>query len=66
MLDAIYEVTTHIFDLKDAKGLLKAGVDAFAHSVRDKDIDEEGLAMFKQHPNRSSIQTFRIEAWRWT
>jgi imidazolonepropionase-like amidohydrolase len=43
-------VTAHIFDLEDAKGLLKAGVDAFAHSVRDKDIDEEGLAMFKQHP----------------
>ena len=29
---------------------MKAGVDAFAHSVRDKDIDEEGLAMFKQSP----------------
>ena len=44
-------VTAHIFNLADAKGLMKAGVDAFAHSVRDKDIDEEGLAMFKQHPN---------------
>jgi imidazolonepropionase-like amidohydrolase len=44
-------VTAHIFDLEDAKGLLKAGVDAFAHSVRDKDIDEQGLAMFKQNPN---------------
>ena len=27
-------VTAHIFTLDDAKGLLKAGVDAFAHSVR--------------------------------
>ncbi len=44
-------VTAHIFTLEDAKGLMKAGVDAFAHSVRDKDIDEEGLAMFKQNPN---------------
>jgi imidazolonepropionase-like amidohydrolase len=44
-------VTAHIFDLDDAKGLLKAGVDAFAHSVRDKDIDEGGLALFKQNPN---------------
>jgi len=44
-------VTAHIFNLDDAKGLLKAGLDAFAHSVRDKDIDEEGLALFKQHPN---------------
>jgi imidazolonepropionase-like amidohydrolase len=44
-------VTAHIFNLEDAKGLLKAGVDAFAHSVRDKDIDEEGLALFKGHQN---------------
>ena len=29
-------VTAHIFDLEDAKGLLRAGVDAFAHSVRDR------------------------------
>ena len=44
-------VTAHIFTLEDAKGLMKAGIDAFAHSVRDKDIDEQGLAMFKQNPN---------------
>jgi imidazolonepropionase-like amidohydrolase len=41
-------VTAHIFTLDDAKGLLRAGLDAFAHSVRDRDIDEEGLALFKQ------------------
>jgi imidazolonepropionase-like amidohydrolase len=44
-------VTAHMRDLEDAKGLLRAGVDAFAHSVRDKDVDEEGLALFKQHAN---------------
>ena len=44
-------VTAHIFDLEDAKGLMKSGLDAFAHSVRDKDIDEEGLALFKERPN---------------
>ena len=44
-------VTAHIFTLEDAKGLLRAGLDAFAHSVRDRDIDAEGLAMFKQHAN---------------
>jgi imidazolonepropionase-like amidohydrolase len=44
-------VTAHIFNLEDAKGLLRAGVDAFAHGVRDKDIDDEGLALFKDHPN---------------
>jgi imidazolonepropionase-like amidohydrolase len=44
-------VTAHIFTLEDAKGLLRAGLDAFAHSVRDKDIDDEGLALFKQRQN---------------
>ncbi|MEO5742792.1 MAG: amidohydrolase family protein [Vicinamibacterales bacterium] len=42
-------VTAHIFTLEDAKGLLRAGLDAFAHSVRDRDIDAEGLAVFTQH-----------------
>lgn len=44
-------VTAHIFDLEDAKGLIRAGVDALAHGVRDRDIDEELVAMFKQRPN---------------
>src|SRR5262245_34974451 len=44
-------VTAHIFALEDAKGLIRAGIDAFAHGVRDKDIDDELVAMFKQRPN---------------
>jgi len=44
-------VTAHIFDLDDGKGLLKANVDAFAHSVRDRDVDQEFLSMMKQRPN---------------
>ncbi|MBM4261084.1 MAG: amidohydrolase family protein [Deltaproteobacteria bacterium] len=44
-------VSAHIFDMEDAKGLMKAGLDAFAHGVRDKDIDDETLAMFRQRPN---------------
>ena len=44
-------VTAHLFTLEDAKGLLRAGVDAFAHGVRDRDIDDEFVAMFKQRPN---------------
>ena len=44
-------VAAHIFALEDAKGLLRAGVDGFAHGVRDKDIDDEFVAMFKQRPN---------------
>jgi imidazolonepropionase-like amidohydrolase len=44
-------VTAHIFELEDAKGLIRAGIDAFAHGVRDRDIDDELVAMFKQRPN---------------
>jgi imidazolonepropionase-like amidohydrolase len=44
-------VTAHIFDLADAKGLIRAGLDAFAHGVRDKDIDDELIAMFKERPS---------------
>jgi len=44
-------VTAHIFNLEDAKGLVRAGIDAFAHGVRDKDIDDEFVAMMKQRPN---------------
>ena len=36
--------------LEDAKGLLRAGLDAFAHGVRDKDIDEEFMTLMKEHP----------------
>jgi imidazolonepropionase-like amidohydrolase len=44
-------VTAHIFTLEDAKGALRAGVDAFAHSVRDRDVDDEFMMLVKQHPN---------------
>jgi imidazolonepropionase-like amidohydrolase len=43
-------VTAHIFALDDAKGLLRAGIDAFAHGVRDRDIDDEGMTLFKKRP----------------
>ena len=43
-------VTAHIFELEDAKGLIRAGIDAFAHGVRDRDIDDELVAMFRQRP----------------
>jgi len=43
-------VTAHLFTLEDAKGLWKAGIDAFAHGVRDRDIDDEFLSMVKKRP----------------
>ncbi len=44
-------VAAHIFTLEDGKGLLKAGLDVFAHGVRDRDIDDEFVAMIKARPN---------------
>jgi imidazolonepropionase-like amidohydrolase len=44
-------VVAHIFDLADAKELLRSGIDGFAHGVRDKDIDDEFMTLIKQHPN---------------
>jgi imidazolonepropionase-like amidohydrolase len=44
-------VTAHIFSLEDAKGLLRAGVDAFAHGIRDTDVDDEVVALFAERPD---------------
>jgi imidazolonepropionase-like amidohydrolase len=43
-------VTAHIFNESDGKRLIRAGIDAFAHSVRDKDIDDEMLSLYKSKP----------------
>ena len=43
-------VTAHIFALEDGKGLLRAGVDAFAHGVRDRDVDDEFVKLIKARP----------------
>lgn len=40
-------VAAHIFYLDDAKDLLRAGVDVIAHSVRDKEIDDEFISLMK-------------------
>ncbi|MGE4658717.1 MAG: amidohydrolase family protein [Gammaproteobacteria bacterium] len=44
-------VAAHIFDLEDGKGLLHAGIDIFAHGVRDRDIDDEFVALVGARPN---------------
>jgi imidazolonepropionase-like amidohydrolase len=44
-------VAVHVYYLDDAKGLLKAGVDVFAHGVRDKDVDDEFMTMVKARTN---------------
>ncbi len=45
------KVTAHIFNLEDAKGLVRAGIDAFAHGVRDRDVDEEFLSLIQERPD---------------
>ena len=44
-------VTAHVFRLEDAKGLLRAGVDAFAHGIRDMDIDDEVVELWRERPH---------------
>ncbi len=43
------KVIAHIFYLDDAKQLAAAGLDAFGHSVRDKAVDDELIALMKKH-----------------
>lgn len=41
-------VVAHVYYLDDAKELARAGADAFAHLVRDKEMDDESIALIKQ------------------
>ena len=46
-------VTSHLgttSGLADAKALLLAGIDGFAHTVRDRDVDDEYMALVREHP----------------
>jgi imidazolonepropionase-like amidohydrolase len=46
-------VAVHATDLRDAKDLLRAGVDVFAHMIAD--VDDELVALFKQHPDTAVL-----------
>ena len=39
----------HVFDLADAKLMIRAGVVGFLHSVRDQEVDDEYIQLAKQH-----------------
>ncbi len=48
------QVTAHLGStsgLADAKDLIRAGVDGFAHTVRDRDIDDEYMTLVREHPD---------------
>ena len=42
-------VIAHVYYLTDAKDLARAGVNGFAHLVRDKELDDEAIQLIKQH-----------------
>ena len=47
------QVTSHLGStsgLADAKDLLRAGVDGFAHTVRDRDVDAEYMELVRAYP----------------
>ncbi len=44
-------VTAHVFALADAKSLLLAGVDAFAHGIRDRQVDDALLDLWRARRN---------------
>jgi len=41
-------LAAHLYYLDDAKGLLGAGADLIAHSVRDQDVDDALIALLKE------------------
>ncbi|HEX6738194.1 MAG TPA: amidohydrolase family protein [Vicinamibacteria bacterium] len=41
-------VAAHVYYLDDAKGVLQAGADYIAHSVRDREVDDELIRLLKQ------------------
>ena len=46
-------VAAHATALEDAKALLRAGVDVFAHMISD--VDDELIALFTEHPNTAVL-----------
>ena len=55
------KVAAHIFYLSDAKGLVSAGLDGLAHSVRDKPVDQELIDLMKKKGAWQMAATFTRE-----
>jgi imidazolonepropionase-like amidohydrolase len=43
-----FRTAAHVVLLDDAKGLLRVGVDYIAHSIRDREVDDEFIALMKK------------------
>ena len=46
-----FRSVAHVFDLADAKELLRAGVEGFTHMVRDQPVDDEFMQLLRERPN---------------
>jgi imidazolonepropionase-like amidohydrolase len=46
-----FRSVAHVFDLADAKELVKAGVEGFTHMVRDQLVDDELVTLLKERPH---------------
>ncbi len=44
------DVVAHVYYLDDAKELVRAGIDGFAHGVRDQDIDDFFIDLLRARP----------------
>jgi len=42
-------VIAHVYYLDDAKDLVRSGIDGFAHLVRDRELDDESIALIRDH-----------------
>src|SRR5215471_11969179 len=51
----------HVFELADAKLLVRAGVEGFLHSIRDQEVDDEFIRLTKDP--HTPIYPEDLEAW---
>ncbi len=55
------KVAAHIYYLEDAKGLVEGGLDALAHSIRDKPVDDATIGLMKRKGAWQIAATFTRE-----
>ena len=54
------KVFAHLWDLEDARGLTRDGIDVIAHSIRDREVDAGLLASLRKH-NVTAVGTISRE-----
>ncbi|MGV3601518.1 MAG: amidohydrolase family protein [Dyadobacter fermentans] len=56
-------VAAHLFYVEDARELTEAGIDIIAHSIRDKEVDQDLLSKMKQK-NVTYIPTLSLDEYQ--